>query len=181
MFLTLFVGYTKIGIKICKRKLEINQNFYVLTLFYRCIEIKFYRSMGFLIGKLNKIWYFFAISIFETNTKSTIYSEHKAGAQEQPMGDLLTQCTEVCFASFFFGGFITVIVVKKGKEIGKTHLCALYNWQTFFYQMIVKHSYFEKTAAIRIWIHLRKWFQPIVPSFRWKGSNECAITRWIRQ
>ena len=69
-------------------------------------------SMGFLIGKLNKIWHFCAISIFETNTKSTIYSEHKAGAQEQPMGDLLTQCTEVCFASFFFGGFITVIVVN---------------------------------------------------------------------
>ena len=51
-------------------------------------------SMGFLIGKLSKIWHFCAISIFETNTKSTIYSEHKAGAQEQPMGDLLTQCTQ---------------------------------------------------------------------------------------
>ena len=73
-------------------------------------------SMGFLIGKLNKIWYFCAISIFETNTKSTIYSEHKAGAQEQPMGDLLTQC-----------------ITDK-----------------LFYQMIVKHSYFEKAAAIRI-------------------------------
>jgi hypothetical protein len=38
-----------------------------------------------------------------------------------------TQCTEVRFASFLLGGFITIAVFNKfaGKETGKTHLCAL--------------------------------------------------------
>ena len=37
------------------------------------------------------------------------------------------QCTEVRFASFLSGGFITAIHSSKstGKETGKTHLCAL--------------------------------------------------------
>ena len=36
-------------------------------------------------------------------------------------------CTEVRFASFFSGGFITAIVVNPPeKETGKTHLCTLH-------------------------------------------------------
>ena len=58
-----------------------------------------------------------------------------------------------------------------------THRLSLTNLFPFGCQKVWKRS----GGILKIQIHIWKWVQPIAPSFRWKGSNECAITQWIRQ
>ena len=61
-----------------------------------------------------------------------------------------SQCTEVQFASFFSGGFITAISSKStGEKTGKTHLCAVRRTFRSFKKLAFRQSVVRNYARVQ--------------------------------